>query len=70
IVVDGAIEHLPGKLAKRLEENGRIVTGLVDQGITRLAIGRKVAGSAPLQSIADIGIPVLPEFEQAKSWSF
>lgn len=70
IVVDGAIEHLPGKLAKRLEENGRIVTGLVDQGITRLAIGRKVAGSAPLQSVADIGIPVLPEFEQAKSWSF
>lgn len=70
IVVDGAIEHLPAKLAKRLDEGGRIVTGLVDKGVTRLAFGRKIAGSVTLQAVADIGIPVLPEFAQAKSWSF
>lgn len=70
IVVDGAIEHLPAKLAKRLEENGRIVTGIVESGITRIALGRKVAGSVPLQAFADVGMPVLHEFDQAKSWSF
>lgn len=70
IVVDGAIEHLPAKLAKRLDEGGRIVTGLLDNGVTRLAFGRKIAGSVTLQAVADIGIPVLPEFAQKKSWSF
>ncbi len=70
IVVDGAIERLPTKLAKRLEDNGRIVTGLTDKGITRIAVGRNVAGSVPLQAVADIGMPVLHEFDQEKSWSF
>ncbi len=70
IIVDGAIEHLPAKLAKRIEEGGRIVTGLLDNGVTRLAVGRKIAGSVTLQAVADVGIPSLAEFEQAKSWSF
>ncbi len=70
IVIDGAIEHLPDGLAKRLAENGRIVTGTVENGITRIASGRKVAGAVTLQAVHDIGIPVLHEFDQAKSWSF
>ncbi len=70
IVVDGAIEHLPDSLAKRLAENGRIITGIVENGVTRIASGRKVAGSVTLQAVHDIGIPVLHEFDQAKSWSF
>ena len=70
IIVDGAIEHLPAKLAKRIEDGGRIVTGLLDNGVTRLAVGRKIAGSVTLQAVADVGIPSLAEFEQAKSWSF
>ena len=70
ILVDGAIEELPSSLAKRLEENGRIVTGLVSRGVTRLASGRKVAGSVALQPLAEIGIPVLNQFDKPKGWSF
>lgn len=70
IFVDGAIEELPDALAKRLEDNGRIVTGLVERGVTRLATGRKVAGSIVLQPLADIGIPVLHGFDKPKEWSF
>lgn len=70
ILVDGAIEDLPDTLAKRLEENGRIVTGVVERGVTRLATGRKVAGSVVLQPVADIGIPVLHAFDKPKEWSF
>lgn len=70
ILVDGAIETLPDSLARRLEDGGRIVTGLVERGVTRLAVGRKVAGQVALQPVADLGIPVLRAFEQAKSWSF
>lgn len=70
ILVDGAIEQLPESLAKQLEENGRIVTGIAQRGVTRLAVGRKVASSVTLQPVADIGIPVLHAFDRPKEWSF
>jgi protein-L-isoaspartate(D-aspartate) O-methyltransferase len=70
LVIDGAIEHLPEGLAKQLGDNGRVVTGLVVRGLTRLATGRKAAGEVSLIPLAEIGIPVLPEFAAAKGWSF
>lgn len=70
ILVDGAIEDLSDGLTKRLNEGGRIVTGLSERGVTRMAVGRKIAGQVTLQPVADIGIPLLREFEKAKSWSF
>lgn len=70
LVIDGAIEHLPDVLAKRLADGGRIVTGLVMRGLTRLAAGRKAAGEASLVPLAEMGIPVLPEFAAPKGWSF
>lgn len=70
IVVDGAAEVLPPALCARLAENGRIVTGVVSRGVTRLAIGRKAGGEVALFPLADIGIPVLPEFAAPKRWSF
>jgi len=70
IVVDGAIEQLPEGLAAQLAEDGRIVTGLVLRQVTRLASGRKIAGTVSLQPIEDLGIPVLPAFAAPKSWTF
>lgn len=70
ILVDGAIEHVPESLAKRLVDGGRIVTGLVDKGVTRLATGRKSATDVALLPLAEIGIPRLAEFDKAASWSF
>jgi protein-L-isoaspartate(D-aspartate) O-methyltransferase len=70
IVVDGAIEELPGALAAQLAEDGRIVTGLVLRGVTRLAAGRKAGGEVALLPLAEIGIPVLSEFAAPKRWSF
>lgn len=70
LIVDGAIEQMPDTLASRLAEGGRVVTGLVGEGITRLAIGRKTAGEVSLLPLAEIGIPVLPEFAAPRRWSF
>ena len=70
IINDGAVEELSPTVKKRLAEGGRIVTGLVDRGVTRLASGRKVAGTIALQPIAEIGIPVLEMFSKPESWSF
>ncbi|MCB2059229.1 MAG: protein-L-isoaspartate O-methyltransferase [Novosphingobium sp.] len=70
IVIDGAIEHLPPAIASRLADGGRVVTGVVERGVTRLATGRKAAGEVALLPLAEIGIPVLPEFAAPKRWSF
>ncbi|HVR90076.1 MAG TPA: protein-L-isoaspartate O-methyltransferase [Novosphingobium sp.] len=70
LVIDGAIEQLPDGLAAQLAEGGRIVTGLVERGVTRLAIGRKLAGVITLLPLAELGIPVLREFAAPKRWSF
>ena len=70
ILIDGAIEALPDALAKRLAENGRIVTGLIERGVTRIATGHNVSGNVVLQPVADIGIPVLHAFDKPKEWSF
>jgi len=70
LLIEGAIEHVPQGLAQRLADEGRIVCGVVRQGLTRLATGRKAAGEIALLPLAEIGIPVLPEFAARKEWSF
>ena len=70
MLIDGAIEQLPDPLAARLDDAGRLVTGLVERGVTRLATGRKAAGAAALLPLAEMGIPVLAEFAAPKQWSF
>ena len=52
------------------DDGHRIVTGLVERGVTRLATGRKQGGEVALLPLADIGIPVLREFAAPKRWSF
>jgi protein-L-isoaspartate(D-aspartate) O-methyltransferase len=70
LLIDGAIEQLPDGLAGELAEGGRIVTGLVERGVTRLAAGRKLGGAVSLLPLAEVGIPVLAEFAAPKGWSF
>ncbi len=70
LLIDGAVEQLPEALVRRLADQARVVTGLVDNGLTRLAIGRKAAGQVALLPLAELGIPVLPEFAAPKGWSF
>jgi protein-L-isoaspartate(D-aspartate) O-methyltransferase len=70
LIIDGAIEQLPDALVRRLADQGRVVTGVVESGLSRLAIGRKAAGNVALMPLAELGIPVLPEFAAPKGWSF
>jgi protein-L-isoaspartate(D-aspartate) O-methyltransferase len=70
LVIDGAVEALPGSLIRRLEPGARVVTGLVASGVTRLAIGRRNGDDVALLPLAEIGIPRLGEFDQPKGWSF
>ena len=70
IMVDGAMELLPEGLAKRLTSEGRIVGGRLENGVTRLAIGRKAGTGIGWLRLAEMGIPRLPGFDAPKRWSF
>ena len=70
LAIDGAVEALPPALVKRLDPGARVVTGLVANGVTRLAIGRRSGDDVALLPLAEIGIPRLGEFDQPKGWSF
>lgn len=70
ILIDGAAERVPAAVAALLDDAGRIVTGLVERGVTRLATGRKGAGAVALLPLAEMGVPVLAAFAAPKRWSF
>lgn len=70
IVIDGAVEQIPEALTAALAEGGRLVTGTVTNGVTRLAVGNKLADDVALLPLAELGMPVLPEFAAPKRWSF
>ena len=70
VLIDGAIEHLPETLVRRMVDDARILTGLVRSGICSLAIGRKAAGNVTLLPVIEMGIPSRPEVAAPKEWSF
>jgi protein-L-isoaspartate(D-aspartate) O-methyltransferase len=70
IIIDGAIAGLPGSIAEQLIEGGRVVTGLSDGAVSRLAVGYKRGGNIVLRPIADCEIAALPGFEPTKEFVF
>lgn len=70
VLIDGAVEQLPDNLVNALLDGGRVVTGLVLRGVTRLAAGTKNGEAVNLVPLAEMGIPVLREFAAPKGWSF
>ena len=70
IVIDGAVETIPERLSSALAEGGRLVTGLVERGVTRLAVARKEAGVVGVLPLAEIGIPLLAQFTTPPCWTF
>ena len=70
VVIDGAVEELPAAVSAQLADGGRVVTGVVVRGVTRLASGLKAAGTVSLLPLIEMGIPARPEFAAPKNWSF
>lgn len=70
IVIDGAIAHVPQTLIDQLAIGGRLVSGLVDRGVTRLCTGRRSAGGFGLVDFADVDCVALPGFATPKQFVF
>lgn len=70
IIIDGAVESVPEAIASQLSATGRLLTGLVDRGVTRLATGRRAGSGVGLVAFADVETVVLPGFATPKGFSF
>lgn len=70
LLIDGAVEALPDALIAQLAPGGRIVTGLIERGVSRLASGRKIESGFGLKAFADIDCVALPGFAQPRGFAF
>lgn len=70
VLVDGAIEEVPAKLASVLTAEGRLVGGMIERGVTRLALGRKVGEALAFTVLAEADFAPLAAFGAKPKWSF
>ena len=70
IFIDGAVGEVPAGLPARLAPNGRLATGVDDNGVTRLAVGRVSGGVLGLRRFADSEVPVLAGFSRPRAFTF
>lgn len=70
LLIDGAVEHVPDRLAQQVQQDGRAVLGIVQDGVTRLGRARKAGDALPIMPLMEMGIPRLPEFDKPKGWQF
>ncbi|WP_076071381.1 protein-L-isoaspartate O-methyltransferase family protein [Sphingomonas montana] len=70
IVIDGAVEAVPAAVSEQLVDGGRLATGLVERGVTRLAIGRRAGNGFGLVTVADAEAVILPGFAAPPTFTF
>ena len=70
LLIDGAAESLPLPLIERLADDARVVAGVVEDGVTRLAAGRKAGERVALAATLDLGIPRMAQFDSKREWRF
>ncbi len=70
IMIDGAVEQVPDRLVDHLAPTGRLITGVVESGVTRLAIGRRGGGGFGLAPFMDAEMVVLAEFSRPPAFVF
>jgi protein-L-isoaspartate(D-aspartate) O-methyltransferase len=70
IVIDGAVEQLEQALVDQLKVGGRLVSGIIERGVSRLASGARSEGGFALVPFADIDCVTLPGFARPRTFQF
>ena len=70
VVIDGAVEFVPQPIIDQLVDGGRLATALLDQGVSRVSIGRRVGESFGIAPMTDWAAAVLPGFVRPRAFSF
>jgi protein-L-isoaspartate(D-aspartate) O-methyltransferase len=70
ILIDGAVETIPDALVDQLADGGRLAACIVEEGVQRLAIGRRAGGGFGMVAFADVASAPLPGFEKPRGFIF
>jgi protein-L-isoaspartate(D-aspartate) O-methyltransferase len=70
ILIDGAVECVPDSFVAQLADGGRLAAGLLENGVTRLAIGRRAGEGFGMAAFADAAAAILPGFARPKAFRF
>ena len=70
VLFDGAAEEIPATIIAQLADGGRLAAPILENKVTRLAIGRKAGGGFGMLSFADAEAPILPGFTVEKGFTF
>jgi protein-L-isoaspartate(D-aspartate) O-methyltransferase len=70
ILIDGAVEQVPLAIVEQVRDGGIVALALLEDGVSRLATGRVVAGAFGATIFADAETAPLPGFEKPRGFSF
>lgn len=70
ILIDGAIEHVPEAIVGQIADGGEFALALIEEGVTRLCVGRVVGGAFGTTAFSDAAAAVLPGFAKPRGFSF
>lgn len=70
ILIDGAVEFVPDAIVAQLVDGGRIAAAILDQGVTRIALGRRAGAGFGIAPITDSASAILPGFARPRVFTF
>ncbi|MDB5722156.1 MAG: protein-L-isoaspartate O-methyltransferase [Alphaproteobacteria bacterium] len=70
ILIDGAVEFVPEAILAQLRDGGRLASALLEDGVTRLAIGRKAGQGFGMAAVSDAAAAILPGFAKPRAFTF
>lgn len=70
ILIDGAVEAVPDAIIAQLADGGRLAAAILDQGVSRLSIGRKAGEGFGMAAVSDWAAAALPGFAKPRTFHF
>ena len=70
ILIDGAVELVPDALVGQLADGGRLAAAIIDEGVTRLAVGRRAGTGFGMTAFSDAAAAYLPGFAKPRGFNF
>jgi protein-L-isoaspartate(D-aspartate) O-methyltransferase len=70
ILIDGAVECVPEALIGQLVDGGRMAAAVIEDGVTRLCLGRKAGDGFAMLAFADAAAAILPGFARPSTFTF
>lgn len=70
ILFDGAVEFVPDEIVVQLAENGRLAAAILDDGVSRISIGRRGGSGFGMAAVSDAAAAILPGFVKPRGFTF